>query len=354
VPYAYTLRPAHAVRRHVLANAGAGKELSAFITVDDDGDADFKTIQGAIDHAMARYDKATPVTIKIRNGRYEELLSIRNKDQLTLRGESRDGVLIHATNNESLNPGARRALLLVEGSDLLTLDTLTIRNDTLRATAKSAQAETLYFDNDNGRLIVRNASFFSEQDTIRLKGYAWFYRSLVAGNVDFIWGANRVALFEESEIRSIGDSARRTAGGWLVQARTVTADDKGFVFLNSRLTHGPGPAGDLIAPGSSYLARSPGTPSTWDNVTFINCAMDVHIAPEGWARNGINKQPLPNPADGSGWREYGSRDLQGRPIDLGLRVGGRVLGADEVARGFADRSMIFSAWDSGRGWSIAP
>jgi pectate lyase/pectin methylesterase-like acyl-CoA thioesterase/lysophospholipase L1-like esterase len=356
VPYAFMLRPADTVKAHVLANAGAGKALSrgAHITVDDDGKADFKTIQGALDHVAANFDKATPVTLDIRNGSYEEQLFIHDKDNLTLRGESRDGVLIHATSNESLTPGPRRALLLVQGSDLLTLDTLTIRNDTLRATAASAQAETLYFDNDNGRLLVRNASFLSEQDTLRLKGYAWFYRSLVAGNVDFIWGANRVALFEESEIRSVGDSARRTAGGWVVQARTVTAADKGFVFLNSRLTHGPGPTGEPIGPASTYLARSPGTPTTWDNVTFINCAMDQHIAPQGWARDGLHKQPLPNPADGSSWREFGSRDLQGRPLDLGLRVGGRVLSAQEVARDFANRAIILSAWDAGRGWTVSP
>ncbi|MES2318374.1 MAG: pectinesterase family protein [Pseudomonadota bacterium] len=356
IPYDFPLRPANAVRQHVLANAGAGKELGAAgasITV---GEAGFKTIQGALDHVMATFDKATPVTINIRNGDYQELLVIRNKDRLTLKGESRDGVVIHATNNESLHPGAR-AVLLVEGSDLLTIDTLTIRNDTQRAHAASAQAETLYFNNDSGRLIVRNASFFSEQDTLQLKGYAWFYRVLVAGNVDFIWGANRAALFEESEIRSIGDSARRTRGGWLVQARTMAPDDKGFVFLNSRLTHGPGPAGDIVAPGSSFLARSAGRPTAWDNVAFINCSMDQHIAAEGWARSGINKQPPPNPDVASaarGWREYGSRDLQGRPIDLRLRAGAYALSADEVAQHFASRDAVFSGWDSGRGWSVAP
>jgi hypothetical protein len=45
----------------------------------------------------------------------------------------------------------------------------------------SSQAETIYFNADAGRLIARNADFISEQDTLQLKGYAWFYRSLVAG-----------------------------------------------------------------------------------------------------------------------------------------------------------------------------
>ena len=335
------------------------------ITVDDDGAADFRTVQGALDHVMATIDKATPVTIEIRNGDYEELLYIRNKDNLTIKGESRDGVVIHGINNDNLNSGSGagqasagtaptggRALMLIEASDLLTIDTLTMKNDTLRSDRKSGQAETLHFNNDRGRLVVRNASFFSEQDTIQVKGYSWFYRVLVAGNVDFIWGANRVALFEDSEIRSVGDSAQRTSGGWVVQARTVTGDDKGFIFLNSRLTNGPGPGPDanLIAPGSTYLARSPGRETSWDNVAFINCSMDRHIARDGWARDGMNKQPLPNPVVATatrGWREFGSRDMQGQPV----RFGGAALTAGDVAQHFGSRAAIFSAWDAGRGWN---
>jgi len=310
-------------------------------TVDDDGEASFRTLQGAIDHVVANVGKADPVTIDVRNGQYEELLFIRNKDNLTIRGESRDGVVIHATNNDGLNGGSGssqpdgtaaptggRALLLIEASDLLTLDTLTLRNDTLRATSKGSQAETLHFNNPAGRMVARNASFFSEQDTIQVKGYSWFYRTLIAGNVDFIWGANRAALFEESEIRTVADTSMRNPGGWLVQARTVSAGDKGFVFLNSRLTHGPG-----VAQGSTLLARSGGKPAMWDNVAFINCSMDQHIAPEGWAR-----QPAPNP--GLGWREFGNRDWEGKPISRAAHL----LTEEEVARHFGSRAAILGDW----------
>lgn len=339
------------------------------LTVDDDGPAHFRTVQGALDHAMRAMAQDTPMKVEIANGRYEELLYLRLKDKVTLQGQSRDGVVIHAANNNALNPGtgagqladtsARsggRSLLLAEASDLLVLDTLTLHNTALRSLGEGAQAETLYFNNDSGRMVARNATFLSEQDTVQLKGYAWFYRTLVAGNVDFIWGANRAALFEESEIRTVGDSSQRGSGGWLVQARTVTPQDMGFVFLNSRLTHGPGPGpnADPVAPGATYLARSPGRATSWDNISFINCAMDVHIAPEGWARDGLNHQPPPNPATASatsGWREYGSRDLAGQPLDLSRRSGGYILSAAEVARHYPDRAAIFAAFDGGKGWN---
>jgi len=248
-------------------------------------------------------------------------------------------------------------VFLLETSDMVTLDTLTLRNTMLRS-AVSSQAETVYFNNDAGRLIAKNATFLSEQDTVQLKGYAWFFHTLIAGNVDFIWGNNRVALFEDSEIRSVGDTANTTGGGYVVQARTVSAIDKGFVFLNSRLTHGPGPgpsASDVPA-GTTFLARSPGGAASFDNVTFVNCQMDAHIIPVGWAYN-VGGQPFPNPpiaTAASGWREYGTTDLAGVPLDLTARVGGDVLTAGEVASGFANRTQIFAAFNNGAGWNPSP
>lgn len=336
------------------------------LTVDDDGPADFRTVQGALDHAMARYSKAAPLTIAIGNGTYEELLFLRARDNVTLRGNSREGVVIHARNNEGIHPGSGastlsdapgvgggRAVFLAEDLDMLTIESLTLRNDSQRRYSRSAQAETIYFNSDAGRLTARNASFFSEQDTLQLKGYAWFYRTLVAGNVDFIWGANRAALFEQSELRTVGDSANPASGGYVVQARTVTADDPGFVFLDSVLTHGPGPAGNSVLAGSTYLARSPGTASTWDNVSFINCRMDSHISPRGWAGAGVGREPAPNPArpdERRGWREFGSTDLAGAPLDLSRRSDGYVPREAH----FRNRAQVFASFNGGAGWNPQP
>ena len=342
------------------------------VTVDDDGDADFRTVQGALNYAMGRFAKPDPVTITVRNGSYEELLYLNGKDNVTIKGESRDGVMISSLNHETMNPGTGssqsstasgtpsggRAVVLVEASDMLVLDTLSLKNNTIRSSSISGQAETIYF-NSEGRLIAKNASFHSEQDTLNLKGWSWFYRTLVEGNVDFIWGSSRAALFEESEIRSVGDSANANSGGYVLQARVPTAGDIGYVFVNSMLTHGPGPGplrGD-VPTGATYLARSPGGTATWDNIAFINCKMDTHVAPVGWAGLGVNGQPAPNPtvarAD-AGWREYGSTDMAGNPLNLGARVGGHILSESEVAARFASREKVFAAYGNGAGWSPQP
>jgi pectate lyase len=346
---------------------------AASLTVGAGDDADFNTVQAALNYAMKELGASDPLTINVRNGVYNELLYLRGKNNVTLVGESRDGAVIQYANYDALNtgsgasqangdsatPSGGRAVMMVESADMLTIDTLTLKNTTLRSSAISAQAETIYFNSDTGRLVAKNANFFSEQDTLNLKGYSWFYRSLVAGNVDFIWGSSRAALFEESEIRSVGDTTSATSGGYVLQARVANATDKGYVFLNSSLTHGAGPGplhGDVPA-GATYLARSPGGTTTWDNIAFINTRMDAHVATVGWAGAGVNGQPAPNPVvptATSGWREYGSTTLNGTPINLAARVGGFQLSASDVAAGFADRARVFSAYGGGAGWNPQP
>jgi len=321
------------------------------ITVDGEGRAHFRTVQGALDYAMS-LPRSSAITINVRDGVYPELLYLRDKDNVTLRGASREATIIRAANSDTLNPGSGtgqepgmpgllggRSLFLAQDSDLLEIRDILLHNSTLRSDGHSAQAETLYFNSPDGRLAVRNAHFLSEQDTLQLTGYSWFYKSLVEGNVDFIWGNNRAALFEDSEIRTIGDSARPDSGGYIVQARTVGADQPGFVFLRSRLTRGAGPAGNLPLDGSAYLARSPGTANTWDNVAFIECDVGPHIAADGWLR-----RPLPNPLQG-GWREYGNRGPDGQARNYG----GFVLDERTAAR-LSNRAAVFA----GRAWNPQP
>ena len=327
------------------------KPVGDSITVDDDGRADFRTVQGALDYAMG-LPRAQALTVNVRDGVYPELLYLRDKDKLSLRGASREATIIRAANSDTRNPGSGtgqmpgtpgmlggRALFLAQDSDLLDIRDIALHNTTLRSDGHSAQAETLFFSSDAGRLAVRNAHFTSEQDTLQLTGYAWFYRSLIEGNVDFIWGNNRAALFEESELRTIGDSANPDSGGYLVQARTVGSSEPGFIFLRSRLTRGPGPAGNLPPLGATYLARSPGTANTWDHVAFIDCTVGPHMAADAWLR-----KPVPNPAQG-GWREYGNKTEDGQPRSFG----GAQLNQEDATR-LSSRAAVFA----GRNWNPQP
>lgn len=314
-----------------------------------DGAADFSTVQGAFDFVMNAKDGDNVHTIKMAAGRYHEPLYLYGVGHLTLEGAGADASQIEFSNYDSLNSGlgqgvavvaghtaGGRSLFLVENVDQLTLKQLSITNLHQRQTGVRNQAETVYF-NGTGKLLAVASHFTSEQDTLMLKGTSYFYRCLIAGNVDFIWGQNYLSLFEQNEIRSVGNSVANPAseyveGSYILQARSISSDAPGFIFINNRFTSHPGPTGNLIRPGSTFLARSAGRPAYFDQVMMLNNQLGDHIAAAGWAGPADN-EPVANPAvadNTSGWREFGSTDLKGKPLDLSKRQYGIVLTAEQL------------------------
>ncbi|GAA5168817.1 pectinesterase family protein [Viridibacterium curvum] len=359
------------------------------VTVDDDGEADFRSIQGALNHIMSLSesdDAKVPKHINVRNGVYEELLFLRGTRNLTVQGESRDGVVVHYDNYESFNPGTGtsdgsagsgflpgctpaskakcgrvylkggRAVWLIEGSDLLTLRSFTLKNSHVKVSKVGEatidnQAEAIYF-NSEGRLLAREMNFISAQDTILVKGWSWFHRSLVAGDVDFIWGYPRASLFEDCEIRSVKNVTNNT--GYVLQARAV-GNTPGFVFLNSRMT-----AEEGVPEGSVYLARSGGQScgsQNCDNIAFVNTQIGVHIAAAGWLDKPL---PSPRPATCSdtlcaGWVEFGSKKLDGSPLDITQRFDQAIqMPAETQAKRYATRAQVFRDFGGGEGWNPQP
>lgn len=305
------------------------------IRVAADGSGDFCTIQRALSHAT---DGAT---ISVAAGTYRELLYLRDKKDITIKGDSRDGVRIVYPNNESYEGGSGsastskpaigskvgasggRGLFLVENCDNLRLENLTIENS---FGEQKGQAETIYFNSGNNthRLTIEGCSLISWQDTFLAKGRVWVHNSLIVGHVDYIWGYPEVCLFEECEIRS-------RAAGYIIQARVPKVTDKGFVFLNCSLT-----AEDGVSSGSVYLARSAGQSEVFDNVVYVNCTMSPAISASGWYSN-----PAPNPSAPTatgGWREFGSKDAAGKPV-TGHNAYGKELSATET-QGYLSKESV--------------
>lgn len=288
------------------------------IRVAADGSGDFCTLQRALSHA------SDGAVITMAAGTYAELLYLRDKKNLTVRGESRDGVRIAYPNSETyMNGSSARCLWLVENCNNLVLEKLTVENTFGNP---KGQAECIYFNSGNNthRLTIEDCSLISWQDTFLCKGEVWVHNSLISGHCDYIWGYPKVCLFEDCEIRS------RDAG-YIVQARVPQADNKGFVFLNCNLTAESGVKDD-----SMYLARSAGQAECFDNVVYVNCTMSSAIRKVGWLGS-----PAPNPAAPtatSGWREYGSKTPSGAAV-TGHNSYGKVLTASE-AEPFASRAAV--------------
>lgn len=308
--------------------APASKTLS----VNPDGSGDFCTVQGALTYAST-LGKSDAVTINLAAGTYREMLFMREKENVTIKGASRETSVIEYANNDSYAFGSGessssepkagskigskggRCVALFENCNNLRFESLTVHNS---FGSEKGQAECIYFNSGSNshRLTIEDCALLSLQDTFLCKGEVWVHKSLIAGHCDYIWGYPKACLFEECEIRS-------EAAGYIVQARVQGASDKGFVFLNCHLTAKSG-----VKDGSMYLARSGGDTKYYDNVTYINCKMESVIAPVGWYTN-----PKPNPetpSATSGWKEYGSVDGSGKAISSHNSYG-KVLTAAEAA-----------------------
>lgn len=319
------------------------KPTGTTLTVAQDGSGDFCTIQGALSYATT-LSKDAAVTVNVGEGTYREILYLRNKNNVTIKGAGADKSQLVYANTENLcsttgsrvgavpalgaaigNPGGR-SIFLVEGCDNLVLEGLSIVND---IASGDGQAECLYFNGDGKKLVIEGCSLISWQDTFETKGLVYVHNSLIAGHVDFIWGNPSACLFEDCEIRS------RESGRYIVQARCKSGD-KGFVFLNCRLTVENGVSNVNLARANDHAKEEEGK-KTFDNVTYVNCTM-TGVAAAGW-----HTSPAPNPGTATatdGWKEYGSKDASGNALSLTGRAScARILTAAE-AEAFSSKQAV--------------
>jgi pectinesterase len=236
--------------------------------------------------------------IFIRNGRYREKLTI-DRPRVTLRGESRDGVVI-TFDAASDTPAPGGGTYGTRGSFTLRIvapdfraERLTIENafdyaanaakpDSDRTKFRNPQGVALMTDLGSDRAAFVDVTILGNQDTVFTNsGRAWFFKCRITGHVDFIFGAGQ-AVFEECDIVS-KDRGSRTNNGYIAAPSTNIAQPFGLLFLRSRLLK-ESPA---MAPNSVSLGRPwhPfADPQAIGSAVFVECWMDDHIRAAGWER----------------------------------------------------------------------
>ncbi len=261
-----------------------------------DGTGDFTTIQAAVD-AVSGGNRA-PTILLIRPGKYQERLVI-HKDNLRLVGEDRDSTVITYSNcAKDLYPDGTEkgtflsASVIVTGVNV-TLENLTIRNDAGDGRIVG-QAVALFAAGDRGT--YRNCNLIAHQDTLFTgplmpsviadisprEGRAerkpacnectetysreYFENCYIQGDIDFIFGSYR-CWFERCTL------FMNERGGWYTAANTPETQSYGYVFHQCTLT-------GACAEGAAKLGRP------WRRfarTVFLDCEMDAHVAPEGFA-----------------------------------------------------------------------
>jgi pectinesterase len=304
----------------------APRPNASSLTVSAAGTGDFNTVQGALDfvpdHARKR------ITISVRNGLYEEIVYFRNKDNVTLKGESEDKTIVRYANNEVLNPHpanirtnpepgtfpSRRAAVAVDNSN-----DIHIINMTLQTTAPG-QAEGLLITGD--RNILSHVTVIGSGDALQANGRIYMVDSTVYGTGDTILG--RGTLFcERCTIKSTHT---------LMWPRNHE-DVHGNVFKDSTLIGTKEP---------TTIARSPVNETVtypYAEVVLLNTTLE-NIAPDGWGE-----------ADQGGavhfW-EYNSHNPDGSAVDTRHRVAwSRQLRQTEDSTLIADYSrpdFVLAGW----------
>jgi lysophospholipase L1-like esterase len=319
------------------------------VTVDGEGNADFRTVYGAM-RALA--SKPGLWTINVAPGVYNELVHYDGQADIIIIGQGSapfgQDVIIQYTNCNQMNGGTNtRPSFYFSGANL------TLRNITLKNTARrgvsytggvvpgDTQAEALNFANGGGRTLTAiNCSFLSHQDTLQTSGRNWFYRCYIEGDTDFIWGTAEVCLLEECDIVCVNDPQRTAKESYLMVSRTGQGSaetvPKGYVLFNSRVK---------VEDGMTlFFGRNAGGSGFYDQCAVIN----THITLEGNARldPAIWKSSpyifIPGAAEHAGWKIFGCT-LNGLPLDTSLMLPNTtVLNRRLVEREYGGRRAILN------------
>jgi len=276
----------------------APRPNATHLIVSADGTGDFNTVQGAVDFVPDH--SRTRITINVRNGIYEEIVYFRNKDNVTLLGESEEKTIVQYANNEVFNPHpanirtnpepgtfpSRRAAVAVDNCN-----DIHILNMTMHTTAPG-QSEGLLITGD--RNILSHVTVIGGGDALQANGRIYIVDSSIYGTGDTILG--RGTLFcERCTIKStrvlMWPRNRKEVHGNILK-------DSTFIGTQDPTT----------------IARSPQNEAftyPYAEVVLLNTTL-INIAPEGWGD-----------ADKGGnvhfW-EYNSHNADGSPVDISQRV----------------------------------
>lgn len=268
------------------------------LVVSADGSGDFNTVQGCMDFIP---DFSTDKwEVYIKNGDYEELVYFRNKCNVTIKGESREGVTIHYANNEIFNPHpiniktnewvgtfpSRRAAFAADNCYDLRFENLTIK------TTLKGQAEGLLIM--GARNYLKNVYIIGSGDALQVNGSVYLEDCRIDGDGDTILGRGP-AFFSNCTISSNGPFM------WIRNTET----NHGNVFLNCTF---------LGQGNHAVIARSPvnkGTGYPYAEAVLINCKLD-NIQPVGWGK-------ITGETHNLHFWEYNSQTLDGKLMDVSQR-----------------------------------
>ncbi|MBN1308612.1 MAG: hypothetical protein JXA18_11880 [Chitinispirillaceae bacterium] len=243
---------------------GADMPGGADIIVAKDNTGKYATVQQAVNAVPQNSSERTVIYIK--NGTYKEVLTLEsNKKNVTIIGESRDGVTLTydnyaskpnpATGSEFGTSGSSSQFINGEGFCALNI---TFEN----SAGPVGQAVAARITGD--KAIFYNCRFLGRQDTWYGIGCRIVVRNCyLEGTTDFMFGS-ATTWFDSCTIHSYGGTA-------LTAASTEQYVPYGFVYRSCNITGESGVSTSLGRPWRPYSA-----------VSFQYCDLSSCIKPAGW------------------------------------------------------------------------
>ena len=237
------------------------------------------------------------VTIFLKNGDYDfgqDNEQRVNRGNVSLIGESRDGVILHGTRTGISNP-----ILNIRDRYGFYLQDITVRNDLdYRQANRKGVAVAIYGGNKS---IMKNVCMQSQQDTQVTGERSYFDHCRIQGTVDYICGGGD-QFYDQCELIMEG-------AGSVISAPATTSTTKwGYVFSHCTIDRAEAGNGAKMKDKGDYALSRP-----WQNFPatyYLFTKMNIQPSDNGYT----SMSNLP-----TRFYEYGSVDKDGNVIDLSKR-----------------------------------
>jgi pectinesterase len=249
----------------------AGSANAATITVAADGSGNYTTIQSAISAA------SSGTVISVKKGTYQGQVSIPSgKSGITIQGATGTAtdIVITGSTPQSASSASGSATVLNLAANT-TITGVTIQN----TYGTGSQALALYMGGD--RQLYRNVNILGHQDTLlswngssSTKIRQYIYKSVIQGDVDFIYG-NGTVVIDSSKVISLDRSSSNN--GYITASATYASNPYGILITRSTLS-------SSAAAGTVSLGRCwhPGGDTTASGQVLIrDSSLGAHIRQTG-------------------------------------------------------------------------
>ena len=266
---------------------------------------------------------SSPYRILLQAGQWQERIVVR-RPNVRLTGAGPGVTILHAATAAG-DPKPGGGSWGTYGSATVTVEApgfrargMTIENrfdyvEHLRRGTPGTQAVALALGDAADLSVIDRVEIIGHQDSFYLRAGRSLVRDcMISGSIDFIFGGSQ-AWFRRCEIRSRLRPGQEVQG-YVAAPSTPRAQAIGLVFDDCRLTREPGGPDHSVYLGRPW--RAGGDVSRTGAAAFLDCWMDSHIGPAGWAAMGYRGPggyPMTMQAGDGRFFEWRSRGPGARP-----------------------------------------